>query len=89
MIYDYIIIGAGISGCVCSYLLQKNGYKCLILEKNKNICEKVCGGGISYKAIRLLREIGMPVSELFGMDVSAVNGHIINFKTNRIIKIYD
>ena len=48
MIYDYIIVGCGISGLYSAYLLNKN-YKVLVLEKNDYItcenrrfkCEKV------------------------------------------------
>lgn len=35
--YDIIIIGAGLGGLVCGYILSKKGYKICILEKNKKI----------------------------------------------------
>ena len=41
MIYDYIIIGSGISGLYLGYLLQNKKY--LIIEKNDNI-----GGRIQH-----------------------------------------
>jgi all-trans-retinol 13,14-reductase len=35
--YDIIIIGSGLGGLVCGYILSKNGYKVAILEKNAQI----------------------------------------------------
>ena len=33
--YDYIIVGAGLSGSMLGYLLKKNGYNVIILEKQQ------------------------------------------------------
>ncbi|BDS15569.1 phytoene desaturase family protein [Aureispira anguillae] len=33
--YDITIIGSGLSGLICGYILSKEGYKVCILEKNK------------------------------------------------------
>ena len=74
MIYDYIIIGGGISGYVSAYELGKQNKTCLILEKNKNQSEKVCGGGVSYKALKLLEEAGMCTSELYNLDCKEIKG---------------
>jgi all-trans-retinol 13,14-reductase len=35
--YDIIILGTGLGGLVCGYILSKNGYKVLLLEKNAQI----------------------------------------------------
>lgn len=35
--YDIIILGSGLGGLVCGYILSKNGYKVLLLEKNAQI----------------------------------------------------
>lgn len=35
--YDIIILGTGLGGLVCGYILSKNGYKVLLVEKNKQI----------------------------------------------------
>lgn len=35
--YDIIIAGSGLGGLVCGYILSKNGYKVLIVEKNPQI----------------------------------------------------
>lgn len=35
--YDYTIIGAGPSGLTISYIMGLNGFKCLLIDENKNI----------------------------------------------------
>ena len=73
-IYDYIIIGRGIAGCVCAFKLESLGFSCLILEKTIQRTEKICGGGIPFKAICKLQEIGMDIDNLYKKDVSIIRG---------------
>lgn len=40
--YDYLIVGAGLFGCVCAEQLRRNGFKVLIVEKMNHI------GGTCY-----------------------------------------
>lgn len=35
--YDITIIGSGLSGLICGYILSKEGYKVCLLEKNKQV----------------------------------------------------
>jgi all-trans-retinol 13,14-reductase len=35
--YDIIILGTGLGGLVCGYILSKNGFKVLLVEKNKQL----------------------------------------------------
>ena len=35
--YDIAILGTGLGGLVCGYILSKNGFKVLLLEKNAQI----------------------------------------------------
>ncbi len=35
--YDIVIIGSGLGGLECAYILSKEGYKVLILEKNRQL----------------------------------------------------
>jgi UDP-galactopyranose mutase len=51
--YDYLIIGSGFFGSICAYELNKQGYKCLILEKRNHI------GGNCYTSDR----DGIPVHD--------------------------
>ena len=35
--YDILILGAGLGGLECAYILSKKGYKVCVLEKNKYV----------------------------------------------------
>jgi all-trans-retinol 13,14-reductase len=35
--YDVVVIGSGLGGLSCGYILSKNGYKVAVLEKNKQV----------------------------------------------------
>ena len=48
--YDVIVIGGGVAGCVSAYVLGRAGVKVLILEKEKLPRYKTCGGGVVYRA---------------------------------------
>ena len=37
MKYDYLIVGAGIFGATCANLLNRKGYKCLVIDKEGHI----------------------------------------------------
>ena len=37
IIYDFVIIGSGIGGLECAYILASEGYKVVVLEKNHQI----------------------------------------------------
>jgi len=55
MMYDYLIVGAGLAGSLLGYLLQKNGYNVIILEKQYlDKKAKLCGGIVTPKAYSLL-----------------------------------
>ena len=44
--YDVVIVGAGPAGLRCAEMLAKSDKTVLLLEKNKIIGPKVCGGGL-------------------------------------------
>lgn len=54
MNYDVIISGAGPSGATIASLLARAGLEVLVLEKEFMPRDKPCGGGVTYKAARLL-----------------------------------
>lgn len=54
MKYDVIIAGAGPAGTTMAYHLARAGLEVLVLEKEFMPREKPCGGGVTYKAARLL-----------------------------------
>ena len=51
---EVLIIGAGPAGSVCGSLLRQAGVECLIVDQATFPRDKVCGGGLTVKAWRLL-----------------------------------
>lgn len=52
-----VVIGAGPSGTVCGYLLKKAGIDCVVVDHATFPRDKICGGGLTVKAYRLLAEL--------------------------------
>jgi sarcosine oxidase subunit beta len=50
MIYDYIVIGAGIHGCTVSYQLAQTGASILLLERDQ--IASGASGGLGYRGVR-------------------------------------
>lgn len=67
--YDVIIVGGGPAGLSCAINLSKHGKSALILEKNKSLQGKVCGDGLTFRAIELLMDIGIDPTLLEGKIV--------------------
>ncbi|OAA31745.1 hypothetical protein AT15_02660 [Kosmotoga arenicorallina S304] len=55
--YDVIVIGAGPAGCAASKILSENGARVLLIDKFGYDKDKGCGGGLTPKALRLLKKI--------------------------------
>src|ERR1700674_599340 len=54
MIFDALIVGAGPAGSYLAYLLARAGRTLAIVDKASFPRDKVCGGGVSRKALDLL-----------------------------------
>lgn len=52
--YDAVVVGAGPAGSHLSYLLARSGRRVALLDAQRFPRDKVCGGGLSRKAIALL-----------------------------------
>jgi len=55
--FDAIVIGAGPAGSTAAYLLAKKGFKVLILDKKVFPRDKICGGLLTWKTVKLLESI--------------------------------
>lgn len=55
--FDAIVIGAGPAGSTAAYLLAKSGFHVLVIDKRKFPRDKLCGGLLTRKTLRLLEEI--------------------------------
>ncbi len=49
--YDAIVIGAGPAGCSTARALTNDGFKTLLLERERLPREKACGGVVSAEAL--------------------------------------
>ncbi|WP_033215295.1 geranylgeranyl reductase family protein [Kitasatospora phosalacinea] len=73
---DVIVVGAGPAGSSTAYWLAQAGLDVLLLEKTEFPREKVCGDGLTPRAVKQLVDMGI--------DVSTENGWLQN-KGLRII----
>jgi len=55
--FDAIVIGAGPAGSTAAYLLAKGGLQVLVLDKNEFPRDKLCGGLLTRKTVRLLEDL--------------------------------
>ncbi|WP_163548223.1 geranylgeranyl reductase family protein [Candidatus Frankia nodulisporulans] len=63
---DVIVVGAGPGGSSAAYHLASTGLDVLLLEKTAFPREKVCGDGLTPRAVRSLIEMGIDTSESAG-----------------------
>lgn len=67
---DVIVVGAGPGGSAAAYHLAQHGLRVLVLEKTEFPREKVCGDGLTPRAVKQLVKMGI--------DTSAENGWLRN-----------
>jgi menaquinone-9 beta-reductase len=60
---DVIIVGAGPAGSTTAYYLAQAGLDVLLLEKSRFPREKVCGDGLTPRAVKALVGMGISVGE--------------------------
>ena len=63
---DVIVVGAGPAGSATAYHLAKAGHDVLLLEKTAFPREKVCGDGLTPRAVTALVSMGIDTSESAG-----------------------
>jgi len=57
--YDVIVVGGGPAGCSAAYFAAQAGFHVLLLEKSGFPRDKVCGDGVSPRALAILDRIGI------------------------------
>ena len=63
---DVIVVGAGPAGSTTAFYLAQAGLDVLVLEKSRFPREKVCGDGLTPRAVKALVAMGIDVSEQAG-----------------------
>src|SRR5580658_9627909 len=67
---DVIVVGAGPAGSATAYHLAQAGLDVLLLEKTRFPREKICGDGLTPRAVTQLIRMGI--------DTGADNGWLLN-----------
>ncbi|MCA1832599.1 MAG: geranylgeranyl reductase family protein [Actinomycetota bacterium] len=57
--FDAVVVGAGPGGATAAYHLARRGYHTLVVDKAKFPREKVCGDGLTPRAVRVLQNMGV------------------------------
>jgi geranylgeranyl reductase family protein len=60
---DVIVVGAGPAGSTAAFHLARAGLDVLLLEKSTFPREKVCGDGLTPRAVKQLVAMGVPIRE--------------------------
>jgi geranylgeranyl reductase family protein len=63
---DVIVVGAGPSGSTAAFYLAQAGLNVLLIEKSRFPRDKVCGDGLTPRAVKSLIAMGVDVSEEAG-----------------------
>ncbi|AKI96803.1 FAD-dependent monooxygenase [Kosmotoga pacifica] len=80
--YDVVVVGAGPSGCAASKILKNSGAKVLLLDKYGFKKNKGCGGGITPKALKLIKQI-FPEIELKANSVNCLEIRYVHKGLNK------
>ncbi|HEC77208.1 MAG TPA: geranylgeranyl reductase family protein [Thermoplasmatales archaeon] len=73
MRFDVAVVGGSVAGSMSAYELSRRGYKVVVLEKNREIGKKVCGGLVSWRAIKLSKTESV-LNDIKGAYVFFPNG---------------
>jgi len=57
--YDVIVVGGGLAGCSAAMQLARQGYACLLLEKQHYPAHKLCGEFLSVEVMGVFERLGV------------------------------
>lgn len=87
-VFDAVVIGGGPGGCAAAIALAQRGASVVLLEKDAYPREKVCGDGLTPRAVRMLDRLRVPTDgwpRTAGLKVyaSSVDGLQLDWPTLR------
>lgn len=80
-IFDALIVGAGPSGAHLAWLLARAGRSVALIDKSSFPRDKICGGGLTPKALRLL------LPDLGDVAQRRVGAAILNWRNREAVAI--
>ncbi len=72
---DVAIIGGGLAGGLSAIHLARAGFRVVLFEKEIRPIEKVCGEFLIYESLPLLREVGVDLATLGGVEIDQFGLH--------------
>lgn len=73
-----IILGAGPAGCAAAIVLAKNGVYPILLDRDREVRDQLCGGFLSWRTAEQLRALGVDPAALGAChlnEVALFGGH--------------
>jgi geranylgeranyl reductase family protein len=83
--FDCIVVGAGPAGIAASKILEKNKINFCIIDKSSFPREKLCGGGLTIKSARMLKELGIKYDNIDNKYTNEVL--VVSKNKNKIVKL--
>jgi menaquinone-9 beta-reductase len=81
--FDVAITGGGLAGLALSIQLAKEGFRVVVLEKERYPFHRVCGEYISLESWNFLEQLGYPLSD---MDLPIIKELMVSAPNGRFIK---
>jgi geranylgeranyl reductase family protein len=84
---DVIVVGAGPGGSTTAYHLARHGLRVLLLEKTEFPREKVCGDGLTPRAVRQLIKLGIVGGSEAGADRNGTAAAGAGWQVNKGLRV--
>ena len=84
--FDVIIVGGGPAGIAAAQIFNKHNINYCLIDKCKFPREKLCGGGLTSKSIKVLNSLGIKIDKINSKKVTDIE---LVSKNNHKIMILD
>lgn len=86
VIYDVCVVGAGPAGSLAAGELAASGFRTLLVDRAEFPRDKVCGDGVSPRAVRILKSANLYREDVFSR-FSRIDGVRIRAPGGRILEV--